>query len=90
MSPGSQIRALTAKRAKPKMSTMAAGSRVDRKNDMTSGVMPSFCPACPSNLAGILGILGFAAAAATAWICRPPVPARDRGLVSPASGSGPD
>lgn len=34
MSPGSQMRALTAKRARPKSSTMAAGSRVVRKKPM--------------------------------------------------------
>ena len=33
MSPGSQMRALTANRAKANSTTMAAGNRVERKND---------------------------------------------------------
>ena len=32
MSPGNQIRALTANSANPNSTTMAAGSRVERKN----------------------------------------------------------
>ena len=32
MSPGSQIRALTANRARPNSTTIAAGNRVERKN----------------------------------------------------------
>jgi hypothetical protein len=34
MSPGSQIRALTANRARPNRSTIAAGRRVERRKDM--------------------------------------------------------
>ncbi len=34
MSPGSQMRALTAKSARAKSSTMAAGRRVVRRNDI--------------------------------------------------------
>ncbi|MEY3545395.1 MAG: hypothetical protein RLZZ247_1552 [Cyanobacteriota bacterium] len=32
MSPGSQMRALTANRARPKSSTIAAGNKVERRN----------------------------------------------------------
>ena len=43
MSPGSQMRALTATRARAKRSTIRTGSSVDRKKDKAYGLVAAFC-----------------------------------------------
>jgi len=43
MSPGSQIRALTAKKATPKRATIKIGKRVERKKPKVEICLTSFC-----------------------------------------------
>jgi hypothetical protein len=42
MSPGNQILALTANSARPNNTTIAAGSRVERRNCMDAAVLGAF------------------------------------------------
>jgi hypothetical protein len=52
MSPGSQMRALTATNAKAKSNTMAAGSSFERRNDTPA---PQGLPSCSKQFATVDG-----------------------------------
>ncbi len=43
MSPGSQMRAVTAINANPKISKIITGNRVERKKDKTNVILSLFC-----------------------------------------------